>query len=288
MGTSPCARVHVRARSGAPRRAGPVARRLSTSAGLEPDCVRARARSGVPLPAGPVAPRPPTLAGPEPDRFSARARSGVPRWAGPVERRLSVLAGPEPGRVRARVVVPLGGDPGALTTTTPRLRPGVRAGCRGGDARHPEGGARRAALGVVAGSVGPRGVRAGRSLVRVVRCGGSRGPFLEVCVRRAVDSPRAVPAEGRVWCSGGGCERGGGAVGRPRGVGAGGLGRRSRRPRGGGMGPGRGKPWPCGVRAGFRGRGAGARCLFRRGCRILEVWSSSGTSRSSGRGGRRG
>src|SRR5690606_3601155 len=30
-----------------------------------------------------------------------------------------------------------------------------------------------------------------------------------------------------------------------------------------------------------------ARCLFRRGCRILEVWSSSGTSRTSGRGGRR-
>lgn len=30
-----------------------------------------------------------------------------------------------------------------------------------------------------------------------------------------------------------------------------------------------------------------ARCLFRRGCRILEVWSSSRTSRSSGRGGRR-
>jgi hypothetical protein len=258
MGTSPCARVHVHARSGAPRRAGPVERRFSTSAGLEPDCVR------------------------------ARARSGVPRRAGPVARRLPMLAGPQPGRVRARVVVPLGDGRGALTTTMRRLRPGVRAGCRGGDARHPEGGARRAALGVVAGSVGPRGVRAGRSLVRVVRCGGSRGPFLEVCVRRAVDSPRAVPAEGRVWCSGSGSERGGGAVGRPRGVGAGGLGRRSRRPRGGGMGPGRGKPWPCGVRAGFRGRGAGARCLFRRGCRILEVWSSSGTSRSSGRGGRRG
>ncbi len=32
----------------------------------------------------------------------------------------------------------------------------------------------------------------------------------------------------------------------------------------------------------------GAHCSFRRGCRILEVWSSSGTSRSSGRGGRRG
>ncbi len=29
-----------------------------------------------------------------------------------------------------------------------------------------------------------------------------------------------------------------------------------------------------------------ARCSFRRGCRMLEVWSSSGTSRSSGRGGR--
>ncbi|MGC0375426.1 hypothetical protein RKD28_002942 [Streptomyces sp. SAI-229] len=32
----------------------------------------------------------------------------------------------------------------------------------------------------------------------------------------------------------------------------------------------------------------GAHCSFRRGCRILEVWSSSGTSRSSGRGGRKG
>ncbi len=31
-----------------------------------------------------------------------------------------------------------------------------------------------------------------------------------------------------------------------------------------------------------------ARCSFRRGCRILEMWSLSGTSRSSGRGGRRG
>lgn len=29
-------------------------------------------------------------------------------------------------------------------------------------------------------------------------------------------------------------------------------------------------------------------CSFRGGCRILEVWSSSGTSRSSGRGGRKG
>jgi hypothetical protein len=66
--------------------------------------------------------------------------------------------------------------------------------------------------------------------------------------------------------------------------------------------PGRaGSPawWEPGVRGGrgpracrCRGRCGGvladARCSFRRRCRILEVWSSSGTSRSSGRGGRRG
>lgn len=47
---------------------------------------------------------------------------------------------------------------------------------------------------------------------------------------------------------------------------------------------GRRKPRPPGLRRWL----PDARCSFRRGCRILEVWSSSGTSRSSGRGGRRG
>lgn len=256
----------------------------------------------------------------------ARARSATARHAGSVARRLPAPAvGLEPDRVRV-LVVPPGDDHGAFRTTL-RLRPGARTGSRDGHPRHPKGGARSAALGVVrpvgrekrarAGSVlvsvpcvsreerAPVGsdlvsapcacreegaqvglapvpalcvaregrasvgsapvsvpcvARVGCSFVRVVRRGVRRRPFREVPfrVRRAVAHDRAVPVERR--------------AGRP----------------GRGAGPGGGNRRPGGVRAGLRGPGVGARCLFRRGCRILEVWSSSGTSRSSGRGGRRG
>ena len=74
---------------------------------------------------------------------------------------------------------------------------------------------------------------------------------------------------------------------------------RERRPRPGPYGEGRGTPRPVRAPArrctppdlpvrGAQGGPPDARCSFRRGCRILEVWSLSGTSRSSGRGGRRG
>jgi hypothetical protein len=222
----------------------------------------------------------------------ARARSATARRAGPVVPRLPAPAvGLEPDRVRVLVVVPPGDDDHGAFRATLRLRPGARTGCHDGHMRHPKGGARSAALGLVrpggreerarvspalmqapcvsrVGRAQARSVlvsapcvaRVGRSFVRVVRRGVHGRPFREVPfrVRRAVGHERAVPVERRAGCPGRGSAPGG----------------RNR--------------WSGGVRAGVRGPGVGARCLFRRGCRILEVWSSSGTSRSSGRGGRRG